>query len=81
MKPQPLPPKWQVPDADPETVMAAYLGTIETAIRHHPRSLQKAIGPSEIGADCMRRLAYKILGIDERPCAPNWKAWPTWYQG
>ena len=74
MKPQPLPPKWQVPDADPETVMAAYLGTIETAIRHHPRSLQKAIGPSEIGADCMRRLAYKILGIDERPCAPNWKA-------
>jgi hypothetical protein len=27
-----------------------------------PRSLQTAIGPSEIGVDCLRRLAYRTLG-------------------
>ncbi|MGI5178652.1 hypothetical protein ACQEVZ_20180 [Dactylosporangium sp. CA-152071] len=27
-----------------------------------PRSLQRQIGPSEIGVDCMRRIAYKLLG-------------------
>jgi hypothetical protein len=29
-----------------------------------PRSLQTSIGPSEAGAACSRRLAYKMLGVD-----------------
>jgi hypothetical protein len=28
-----------------------------------PRSLQAAIGPSEIGVDCLRRIAYKVTGV------------------
>lgn len=70
----PLPPQWQAYDADPEHVLAAYIGAIEAAIAHHPRSLQKAIGPSEVGMDCKRRLAYKLLGHPEKPQQPNWKA-------
>ena len=69
-----LPPTWRVYDADPQTVMDAYLTTIETAIASHPRSLQKRIGPSEVGMDCLRRLAYKVLGTPERPMRPNWNA-------
>lgn len=29
---------------------------------NRPRSLQKTIGPSEVGADCVRKLAHKIAG-------------------
>ena len=30
-----------------------------------PRSLQTTVGPSEIGVDCLRRLAYKVTGTPE----------------
>ena len=35
---------------------------IEDAIVNHPRSLQKRIGPSEVGHPCPRRIAYTLLG-------------------
>ncbi|MCG6499424.1 PD-(D/E)XK nuclease family protein [Kitasatospora sp. A2-31] len=38
---------------------------IVNAANHSPRSLQTAIGPSEIGEPCERKLSYKLL------------AWPT----
>lgn len=31
---------------------------------NRPRSLQRAIGPSEVGTACSRRLAYRLLGVD-----------------
>lgn len=37
------------------------------AIVNAPRSLQKQIGPSEIGTDCVRCLARKMLGIEKMP--------------
>ncbi len=71
---RPLPPDWQAYNTDPEHALAAIFGTIEAAIANHPRSLQKRIGPSEVGMDCKRRLAYKLLGHEERHQQPNWKA-------
>lgn len=41
------------------------LGVVEDAIASQPRSLQKAIGPSEIGHPCARRIAYKLAGAPE----------------
>ncbi len=38
---------------------------IETAIRSDPRSLQKRIGPSEIGEPCDRCLVSKLAGLPE----------------
>ncbi|QZY52901.1 hypothetical protein [Leucobacter tenebrionis] len=55
------------------TVEALYLGVIEAAIAAHPRSLQKRIGPSEIGIECDRRILYKLAGVDEPPRPPAWK--------
>ena len=54
-------------------VEALYKGVIENAIAAHPRSLQKRIGPSEIGIECDRRILYKIAGVEEPPRPPAWK--------
>lgn len=51
-----------------------YFAAITDAIAHHPRTLQTRIGPSEIGDPCARRIGYKLLGIEQRPQEPNWKA-------
>lgn len=47
---------------------------IERAIHHAPRSLQKAIGPSEIGIECARRLGYKLAGVPEVNQGDGWLA-------
>lgn len=46
-------------------LQAELLGVVEHAIVNAPRSLQKAIGPSEIGHPCARRIAYKLAGAPE----------------
>ncbi|WP_406419990.1 hypothetical protein [Streptomyces sp. NBC_00842] len=46
---------------DTGQVMAERIGEfITNTALHAPRSLQRRIGPSEVGADCDRRLAYKL---------------------
>jgi hypothetical protein len=47
---------------DPEAVKAQLLELIKDAIANHPRSLQKRIGPSEVGHPCARRIGYILLG-------------------
>lgn len=71
---KPLPDQLHVDDADGTLVSRDYLATITDAITNHPRSLQKAIGPSEIGDPCDRRIGYKLLQHPERPQQPNWLA-------
>ena len=45
-------------------ITAHVTGILQQAMKHHPRSLQAAPGPSELGTPCVRRLAYKIAGWD-----------------
>lgn len=43
---------------DPDAAFDDYFSAITYAIVEHPRSKQRAIGPSEVGDPCARRLAY-----------------------
>lgn len=61
----------------PSKQLAVELGEIITkAGIFAPRSKQIAIGPSEIGHDCTRRLAYKLLDWEKFNESPggNWSA-------
>lgn len=44
-------------------------GIIEDHITNQPRSLQKEIGPSELGTDCLHCLAARLAGWDKRQSA------------
>lgn len=59
---------------DPDILAAEYLDVVRATIGAHPRSLQKRIGPSEIGSPCARRLGYKLLDVAECNTAggPPW---------
>jgi hypothetical protein len=48
-------------------IAANVIGVIKHASTNHPRSQQTAIGPSEIGTPCLRRLAYKLMDWDPKP--------------
>lgn len=48
---------------------------IKDAAANAPRSRQTAIGPSEVGQDCARRLAYKLL--DWPTANPDGDPWPS----
>lgn len=41
-----------------------------------PRSMQVALGPSELGTPCMQQIARKLVGCPTRPVtAPTWAPW------
>lgn len=48
-----------------EEAKKSILAVIDDAITNHPRSLQKTIGPSEIGTECDHCLAAKLAGWDQ----------------
>lgn len=47
---------------------------IEDAIANQPRTLQRKIGPSEVGNPCARRIGYKLLDAPRFNYRVNWKA-------
>lgn len=57
---------------DPVAALRECRGVIEHAITHHPRSLQTAIGPSEIGTPCDHCLAAKLAGWQETERGIPW---------
>ena len=56
-----------------DITVAGIMGIITDSITAHPRSLQKRIGPSEIGMDCTRRLIHKLAGDTEPDRGIAWK--------
>jgi hypothetical protein len=63
--PKPLPERLTQRGGDPALLGGELLDVIGTAIANQPRTLQKRIGPSEVGHPCPRRLAYKVMGAPE----------------
>ena len=53
--------------ADPGLVHTELRVILEAAIINDPRSLQVAIGPSALGAECGRCLVHMLAGTPERP--------------
>jgi hypothetical protein len=57
----------------------AYLDVIKTELRSQPRSLQKRIGPSELGTACTHCLAAKLAGWEKHEQGVPWlPALGTW---
>lgn len=56
-----------------DLTVAGIMNVITDSITAHPRSLQKRIGPSEIGMDCTRRLIHKLAGDTEPDRGIAWK--------
>lgn len=56
----------QLLDQDPRITWEEMRRTIERAIDNQPRSLQKRIGPSELGTPCSACLIEKLAGHQER---------------
>lgn len=50
---------------DPTVLRDELLWEIREAIDNTPRTLQTSIGPSELGIECQRRLAYMLAGTPE----------------
>lgn len=63
------------PTFDPRQLQVAIIETIEAKIRSHPRHSQKEIGPSEIGHNCGRWIAYKVSGAEQMNPAANQPSW------
>jgi hypothetical protein len=70
----PLPLEYQQHPGDGYALTNELIGAIKDAIRNSDRTLQRMIGPSEIGHPCNRWIGYKQLHIPERPRAVPWKA-------
>lgn len=59
----------------PEIVSRELMCVIRDTIVNQPRSLQTAIGPSEIGNPCTRAIIHKLAGHSEPGRSLAWKAY------
>ena len=57
---------------DPGRTIPDLQAVIEDAIRNHPRTLQKVIGPSSLGAECDRCLITELAGLLGEGDAAPW---------
>lgn len=68
---RPLP--YPLVDVDPGAAAAELVAMIEARAARHPRSLQTAIGPSEIGSPCDRKLGHKLAGTPAKTDTAWWQ--------
>lgn len=62
--------------ADPTGARQAVIAAVEGFSAIHPRTLQRELGPSEVGEPCARQLAYKLM---DGPPSPGRRIdpWPS----
>lgn len=58
-------PKGKPAIADPTGCRAAVIEAVHAIQASHPRTLQRRLGPSEVGEECPRQLAYKLMEHSE----------------
>lgn len=51
-------------DVDPDIAVSELFDIVHKDIVGQPRSLQKRIGPSEMGVPCDRRIGYRLAGVE-----------------
>jgi hypothetical protein len=56
-----------------EDALSALFEMITNAVSNHPRSLQRRIGPSEVGSPCTHCLAAKLAGWAQTPEGVKWR--------
>lgn len=61
------------PGQDPRETHKDHIRIIKDAITTDPRSLQKTIGPSEIGHPCTRRIGYTVAGTEKVNDEAAWR--------
>lgn len=62
-------------DTDPDLVIAEAFAAMKADILDHPRTMQKRIGPSEMGDPCPRKIGHKLAGTPLLGAESiNWKA-------
>lgn len=69
-----LDPRLQQRGGSPDLLWRELAGLITNRIANDPRELQTALGPSEIGDPCARRIGHKLLRSRARTMPPNLKA-------
>lgn len=63
------------PSTNEHSIREDVMKVIERHISNRPRSLQREIGPSEIGHECGRYVAYKLADVDTINPASKLVAW------
>lgn len=58
--------------ADPDLTRRELVHYIRERAGNAPRSLQRTIGPSELGTPCTRRLGYQLTGAPRQERTPAW---------
>lgn len=59
--------KGQAAIADPTGARAAVIAAVQDLSDAHPRTLQRTLGPSEVGEPCARQIAFKLMNTEPSP--------------